>query len=446
MTTPNGAIKFNATSGSDTAASGLGPATALTGSGASTDGTAIVTGISTTGASAGDLLWVQTASGRQFSVIASVDSSTQVTCDDTFALGTGQTWAIGGKRATFENASSRQLFQDVKAAMTIETETDQSVTSMVSILFKVGSTTTGYITLRGDSATTKRVFDCSALDPCIGGNGDWTYWRFENLKFTNSYSGSKTGVAAAIRYRGSVFFCLNCTFGDSTNQLWTSVTRYTSSATAKFVNCIIEDCIGPGLQADNVNLSPTLVNCIVRNNGTYGSAIHQGSISGCLIYGNASHGISTDGTTNRQGTISNNVIYGNSGDGIRLNNTANAFPGFSITDNIIVGNTGYGVGGSLSGSDDNGAFVDRNAFYNNTSGNYQNLISGPNDITLTADPFTDAAAADFTINSDAGGGSTLRSAANTLASTETRPFRWLDAAAAGIAAVFSYVANFTRLG
>ena len=446
MTTPNGAIVFNATSGSDTAASGLGPATALTGSGATTDGTAVVTGISTTGASAGDLLWVQTASGRQFSIIASVDSGTQVTCDDTFSAGLGQTWAIGGKRATFDNSDSRQLFQDVKPAMIIETETDQSVTSMVSILNNSGSFTAGFITLRGDSASAKRVFNSSALDACIGGNGDWSRWRFENLKFTNSYSGTKNSLASAIKFRGSVFVCVNCTFGDSVNQLYTSVYRFDSLAVFKFVNCVIENCVGSGIPVDSLNYQPTLIDCIIRNNASHGCSLHTGTITGCLIYGNGSHGVFTANNSTHLGTICKNVIYGNSGNGIHFGSTSNVFPGYSITDNIIVGNAGYGVGGSLAGSDDYGAFVDRNAFYNNTSSNYQNLTSGPNDITLTADPFTDAAAADFTINSDAGGGSTLRSTAFTLGSTETRPFRWLDAAAAGVAAVFSYVANFTRLG
>jgi len=102
MTTPNGAIVFNASTGSDSAASGLGPATAVTGSGASTTAaSAVVTGINTTGVTSGDLLWVQSSSGRQFSIIASVDSGTQVTCDDTFANTEGsRTWAIGGKRST----------------------------------------------------------------------------------------------------------------------------------------------------------------------------------------------------------------------------------------------------------------------------------------------------------------------------------------------------------
>lgn len=132
MTAPNGPILFNNSTGSDTQSSGLGPSTALYGAGASTTAaSAVVTGINTTGVSAGDLLWVQSSSDRQFSIIASVDSSTQVTCDDVFAnTESGRTWACGGKRATFEDASSRRIFaEDVIFMCRVETETDQALTS-----------------------------------------------------------------------------------------------------------------------------------------------------------------------------------------------------------------------------------------------------------------------------------------------------------------------------
>ena len=85
MTALGGPIVLNNSTGSDTTASGLGSSNVY-GSGASTTASsAVVTGISTTGVSSGDLLFVQSSSGRKFSVIASVDSSTQVTCDDVFA-------------------------------------------------------------------------------------------------------------------------------------------------------------------------------------------------------------------------------------------------------------------------------------------------------------------------------------------------------------------------
>jgi uncharacterized protein YgiM (DUF1202 family) len=86
MTAIGQPIYFNSTSGSDTTASGSSAGANVYGSGASTtSASSVVTGITTTGVQAGDLLWVQSSSGRQFSVIASVDSGTQVTCDDTFA-------------------------------------------------------------------------------------------------------------------------------------------------------------------------------------------------------------------------------------------------------------------------------------------------------------------------------------------------------------------------
>ena len=95
---------LTSSAGSDTQSSGLGPSTAVYGAGASTTAaSAVVTGIDTTGVSVGDLLWVQSSSDRQFSIIASVDSSTQVTCDDVFANTESlRTWAVGGKRATFD--------------------------------------------------------------------------------------------------------------------------------------------------------------------------------------------------------------------------------------------------------------------------------------------------------------------------------------------------------
>ncbi len=83
MTTANGNVLFNSDTGSDTQSSGLGPSTSVYGGGASiTSGSAIVTGIDTTGVTSGDLLWVLSSTGRQFSIVASVDSSTQVTCEN----------------------------------------------------------------------------------------------------------------------------------------------------------------------------------------------------------------------------------------------------------------------------------------------------------------------------------------------------------------------------
>jgi hypothetical protein len=68
-----------------------------------------------------------------------------------------------------------------------------------------------------------------------------------------------------------------------------------------------------------------------------------------------------------------------------------------------------------------------NAYYNNTVGYPPSM--GSASINLTADPFTDAASGDFSLNNDAGGGAVLRAITETLGgllgSTTSNPFNWL---------------------
>lgn len=441
MTTPNGAIKFNATSGSDTAASGLGPTPAQTGSGATTDGTAVVTGITTTGVSAGDLLWVQTASGRQFSIIASVDSGTQVTCDDTFALGTGQTWAIGGTRATFDNASSRRIFDaDTVPGFIIETETNQNITGS-AVAYSGSPSNTSPITVRGsDEASPVTIDQSAAAYTFVGGANTSGYWAWQNLKFTNSNAST---TQTALIWRGGPNYFTNCEFGDATNVL---AGAFQSSGGTTLGYCF--DCSFHDLSDQPATLTPNTGRyfiydrCVFHDNNIGVGIWGGGRITNCLIYNNTGNGINYPGAGLDFMLVENCVVYGNGGQGITMNSTDN----FRILNNVIVGNGGYAI--NLSGIDNKVAIISNNAHYNNTSGFLNGTASDSihANIALTADPFTDTATADFTINSDAGGGSTLRSTAITLGSTETRPFRWLDAAAAGVAAVFSYMANFTRLG
>jgi len=55
-----------------------------------------------------------------------------------------------------------------------------------------------------------------------------------------------------------------------------------------------------------------------------------------------------------------------------------------------------------------------NADGNNTSGETSGIANGDNDLTLTADPFVNAAADDYNINDTAGGGTVLRAATVTM--------------------------------
>ena len=133
MTALNNDCQFlvNSSTGSDTAASGLGPATAKYGSTAAISaGSAVVNSIDTTGLSVGDVIWVDTTSGRQFNVIASVDNATQVTCDYYWdASEYIANWAVGGKRATLTGMESLLSYQVATDSDTSEIvlESDQTV-------------------------------------------------------------------------------------------------------------------------------------------------------------------------------------------------------------------------------------------------------------------------------------------------------------------------------
>ena len=70
-----------------------------------------------------------------------------------------------------------------------------------------------------------------------------------------------------------------------------------------------------------------------------------------------------------------------------------------------------------------------NAYYNNTANYPPSMESDA--ITLTADPFTDAAAGDFSLNNTAGGGTVLRAISKTFGSTTGYPFNWLTDGSGG---------------
>lgn len=410
MTTPNGAIVFDATYGSDTQASGLGPATALYGSGATTDGTAVVTGITTTGVTAGDLLWVQTSSGRQFSIIASVDSGTQVTCDDTLSVGLGQTWAIGGKRATFNNVDSRKLFSSDGEDFAIATETDQSLTgTALDISVECSIFGSGGI----------KTIDQSADAACFGESVERDVY-LSQLKFTNSNS-SSTSSSIAYKRNGDIF-AVNCIFGDATNQLYSAIEHITGRTSYRLSGCVIQHCLHNGVQPSHPISNGVYQNCVFHSNAERGLQIDHTntSILNCVFANNGNDGFRQD-SSQAHVQIVNSIFYNNGGRGLR----AYLDEKCSVINCAFYGNTQEAVYSDVASG--------RCVVYGNfaqSSQTYGNFDIGSDVTALTADIFVDEAADDFNLNSDSGGGAELIAHKFDYGTAETRPFRWLDAAAA----------------
>lgn len=405
MTAPRAAIVFNATTGSDTAASGLGPASAISGTAAAHTGGSASTTITLTGSpdlsgvQAGDLLWLKTASGRQFSVIASADNSAKtVTVDDSFTIAEASAvnYAIGGKRATWNDADSRLLFSaDAKAGWTIETETDQAISSAISISV-AGDMTTGHIRVQGSGAS-RPVITQSANAEVFKWPAAYSYWWFDNLKVCCS-NATKTSAYGFLN-RGIGLFFTNLVVGDSTNRLVTGFQRSGGQDDIHLIDCEVCHCTADGIYAVAA-LDGLVEGCYVHDNG--GAGIRSGSnmkIQNNLIINNTGAGIRAGATTAYYVTIRGNTIHSNDGDGIDISSGQTLV---IIHGNNITANGNYGIR-AASGQIGIAAFVDYNNFGTgataNTSGDRLNLNAGAHD--LNVDPqYTDAANGDFSVGTN----------------------------------------------
>lgn len=402
-------IIFNASTGSDTAASGAGPAAAVTGTAAAhTGGVASTTitltnspdlsGVATDGSAA---LWMKTASGvRQFSKITGADNTAKtVTVEDSFTIeeASAVDYAIGGKRATWDNADSRSLLADVKPSWTIETETDQTITS--ALTGKVaGSTAAGVITWRGASETIRTITQ-SADTPHFNSYATNipTWWNFEYLKFQNS-NATKTS-AYGIYADAGIWNLSRCIFGDATNKLYRGVSRASNAHQCNIVDCEVKYCdfglVPSGssiLRATGLYVHDCTYNGILSENG-------QVILSNSIIENNGSDGIKEAGTPTVY-ILENCTIHGNGGDGIELVNPASQL--LRIQNCNITKNNGYGIKAHANQRLTK-PFVDYNNFGTgttaNSSGNVLNIDAGPHD--LNVDPqYTDADAGDFSVGTN----------------------------------------------
>lgn len=445
MTVPNGPILFNSSTGSDTGASGLGPTTALSGTGASLNTTSTVTLSADTpdlsGVVAGDLLWVDTSSGRQFSIIASVDNGADtVTCDDAFTVTeSGRNWGIGGKRATLNGTNSRKILDNAAAAgdayggwiIQFESGFTDTITANIRIR-RSGSTTLGPIIVRGEpGAATKPVLTANFNGSMfITGSGDGH--QFHDFTALNS-NGTKTASMFVNGGSGGKYCVLRgMTIGDGAgNHFWKGL--LCNAYGWRLYNCEIRNCASYGIEINTGSL--VVYSSYIHDNGSNGIHGTGTTSDGLIVFqsiiaGNTGDGIYMQvlGSTLLMSIIANNIIHNNRGDGIELATASDRlYPSANIYNNIITQNLGYGINpssGTQELADFYGMQMDFNAFLNNSSGEVNIVNNGPNDITLTVDPFVNAAGGDFNLNNTAGGGANLRNVSIDIKTNTTAyPFR-----------------------
>lgn len=208
-------ILIDSASGSDTAASGAGPATALTGTGASLTNTSLdidlsadspdLSGVAVDGSA---VLWVATSTGRQFYAIASLDNTTKIVTavagQTAGATEGSRSWAIGGKRASINAASSRTLFAltGMAANWSLEFASGHAETITSSIAVAA-------IVLTAADTCSLHAVAGAATPPTLTKNGNFTIfdfgysgtgtWRLQGLRFRSTTSNGMVGFSQSGR-------------------------------------------------------------------------------------------------------------------------------------------------------------------------------------------------------------------------------------------------------
>jgi hypothetical protein len=461
-------ILFNTTTGgSDTAASGAGPATALTGTNASysgavvtLDGSPDLSGVATDGS---HVLYLVTSAGVKFFKITAVDNGADTVTVTPSPTGTttGRTWAIGGKRSSMASATSKLLVDnggsagDAKAGWTLQMESGYTETIGATFDLRVtGDTTDGPLTIQAaPGAATRPVLTFTNNGNAILFRG--TYQVLRGFKMVNSNATKTLSLAVGSGSGTTPSHIDNMIIGDVTNKFWRGISIGTVGPAATIRRSLITSCASYGFHA---GIGFILEDSRITGCGDHGIFCDSGTggnrrIVRCLIDGNTGDGYHNESTTstNQQNTIDSNIFYNNGGDGIEFNQAVSSghFGSLSILRNMFILNGGYGhnlTNLTAAGQAAWGLRIDWNAYYSNTSGTHNGGSLGDNEITLSANPFEDAGADDFNLNNTAGGGADLRDLSETERVAESFPYReWVADSFGGGEASLIYVRGANAL-
>ena len=392
MTALTGPFLVNASTGSDTAASGVGPSTAVSFTGlidASGAPTQVTTMGSTTGITAGHVLFAQTSTGIQFNVVASISTAfgtTTITCDSDWGENFNSTVVCGGKRASITNMV--EVFNTTNGfECDVELETDvnwdaTTTSGNPSFIRKIYSSESG----------TRRTITSDQQYQIKGGQ-----WYFVDLTFhcdSSTYdsrlfrSESSTGNAKCVAE--------NCIFGDVDNVKNYNYINNGVSSVSAFLNPLriyARGCLFAHFKtALGGFLSPSLYNCHIRDiprlnygqlNGSPYNAPLLGSVIGCLITNVDRLDSSTDGRSARWfGNIiddlngTNPSSFGEEALVYSSSQKCSDFHNNILTNCTFVGSYVEGRG---------------NIFYNTSDG----VGEFEQTITLSSDPFKDESSGDF---------------------------------------------------
>jgi len=429
-------IVINSGTGSDSAASGAGPSTAITGVLAATHTNttvnitdAVALGSVLTNGSAA--LWINTGSGRQWSGITAISGSSGawvVTVANAYTATTsGQTWGIGGQRASM--AGSAQLFVDWQLGWIVDVQTGETISATITMTGPTVANTALSPIITSTTFTTwgTQPLIQTATNSTVMFKVGTTGLTIRNLSFKNTAT-TRSDCFQALSASGVNITWSSCIFDGFVQAI-----NGSNNVPNQFSQCILEssevkNCTGTSGSPSAVSFNEAtggacqVINCYIHSNvsALYMSGSTAGS--GGNVYGNvfANNSAGTPVTLSPANvSFINNTVY-NCGAGTTLG--AITFTGTpigvaSIENNIFASNAGYAIAIASSGIP-TALLIRNNAYYsNNGNGTGLDLLTiskGLGDITLTASPFVSTSTPDFGLNSTAGGGTACKGKAATV--------------------------------
>lgn len=379
-------ILVNSATGSDSAASGAGPGTALTGTAASfsgatvtLDGSPNLSGVATDGS---HVLYMVTSTGVRFFKITAVNDGAD-TVDVTpnpAGTSTGRTWAIGGKRASIGSATSKLLIDngggsgDAMPGWTIEMESGHTENLGAQLDFRrSGDTTSGRITLRGALSGTRPVITVNAATNAFAGRA--SYWDIYGFNLVSSHASANFGYD---QIAGGNCRIQDLLIGGTGGGSFSPAVTRTGTGN-QWLDCEIRDSRAAGIST--MEASTAILACHIHDNVGNGITFNADPLSRpvikwCLIEDNGGDGISftaSSTASNRGFSIAYNTIANNDGDGVEIATQGDFYGSSTFTNNLLTGNGNYGLRISAAGASAIsvlafGLNAQGNNTYNNTSG------------------------------------------------------------------------------
>ena len=276
-----------------------------------------------------------------------------------------------------------------------------------------GTGTAGPCTLTSDDPANQATITCATNSVNLISLAGKSFWQFLDFKLTHTAGTRGAGLIALTNAPQQMYFRGLTVDGCSNGFQMGNLTVEFQSADCTIAECEVKNCTNDGIQI--VGTDSAVERCYVHGNARDGvrmgdlGVIASLAVRGSIITANGGVGVNVASNRTCSLSVERNTISGNTGDGIASAvTTANTF-GLALANNIIDSNGGWGV--NLQNSTGVITAVNRNnAYRNNTSGARSNLSAGTGDVTLTADPFTNKAGGDYSLNSVAGGGAACRAA------------------------------------